>query len=363
MSKSVLITIPHPSLPGGVASIYRVLKLDESGENEYFINTSARRSADPGFFAAMLVRFVLHVRRVRVVQLNPSLDVKAIIRDGILLLVAKLFHKPVIVFFHGWNERFENFLLRKLLLKKLFAFVYNKPDAYCLLGTIFSEKLKGLGVYPGKTFYLPSVADDTYYNKLSLGDGPFGCNNKRTILFLSRFDKQKGMDIALMTFKLLQELKTTFDLKLIMAGDGPFLASCKNMVSRNNIENVFFEGYVDGEKKHRILKEADILFFPTCYGEGLPCVIMEAMLYGLAVVTRPVGAIPYWVKQNNGWITDSIEPKVFVRGILSLLEKPGLLQSIKKTNQEIAKAHFTPQKMKEQLQHIHHQFLYDCYRA
>ena len=75
-------------------------------KNEYFINTSARRSADPGFFAAMLVRFVLHVRRVRVVQLNPSLDVKAIIRDGILLLVAKLFHKPVIVFFFtvGMND-------------------------------------------------------------------------------------------------------------------------------------------------------------------------------------------------------------------------------------------------------------------
>lgn len=361
MSRRVLITIPHPSLPGGVANIYRVLKLDESDEIEYFINTSAKRSADSVFFVSMVFRFIRRIRKTQVVQLNPSLDSKAVIRDGILLLVAKLFHKPVIVFFHGWDEIFENFLQKNFILKKLFAFVFNKSDAYCLLGSIFNEKLKRLGVSAKKVFYLPTVADDTYYRKLYLTDKDISCRNKKTILFLSRFDKKKGADIALLTFKQLQELKTVFDLKLIMAGDGPLLASCKEMVVRNNIENVFFEGYVEGEKKHYILNEADILFFPTCYGEGVPCVIMEAMLYGLAVVTRPVGGIPYWVKENNGWVSDSIEPEVFARGILSLLEKPGLLQFIKKTNQEIAKAHFTPQKVKEQLQYIHNQFLHDCY--
>ena len=44
------------------------------------------------------------------VHLNPSLGSKAIVRDGIFLLIAKAMGGKVIVFVHGWDNKFERVL-------------------------------------------------------------------------------------------------------------------------------------------------------------------------------------------------------------------------------------------------------------
>jgi glycosyltransferase involved in cell wall biosynthesis len=173
------------------------------------------------------------------------------------------------------------------------------------------------------------------------------------LLFMAGFVPSKGMDVVLESFRLLARKGSEVKFKLTMAGDGPELEKCKQIVSNKKIENVTFTGYVSGIEKHNYLESADILFLPS-YTEGLPCVIMEAMLYGLAIVTRPIGGIPFWVKHNvNGWLSDSMDPEVFADGLLSLVAEPELLYAMRKTNHEIAVNNFTPDKMKIQLKHIY----------
>lgn len=148
---------------------------------------------------------------------------------------------------------------------------------------------------------------------------------------------------------LLLDLEFT----LTLVGDGPELERCKQFVSDNQIRNITFTGYVSGKNKHDCFVSSDILFFPSL-SEGLPCVIMEAMLYGLSIVTRPVGAIPDWVKHNvNGWLSDSLDPVVFAEGILYLLSQVDIMHEMKTINQETARQNFTPVRISNKINDIY----------
>lgn len=348
-----MITIPHPSFHGGVGNIFKTLELNKCDEIEHFPNTKANASADLWFSLKMVLRFVMHIKNVSLVHLNPSLDAKAILRDGFLLLLAKLYSKKVVVFFHGWDDEFEKSIERNLILKRIFKFVFNKPDAYLLLGEIFNKKLSGLGVHPKLVFYLPTIADDSFLTSST----STGFSNAVRILFIGGFVPSKGIDIVINSFQRLRTYGAKQKFELILAGDGPDLNKWKQYVSDHKIDNVIFTGYVSGDAKHKVLSQADMLLFPS-YSEGLPCAIMEAMLYGMAVVTRPIGAIPYWVKHNvNGFLSDSTDPEVFARGILDLASDTNLLAEMKQTNSQTARNNFTPHQIRNRLLNIYHTLL------
>lgn len=344
----ILITIPDLSLPGGVSNIYRSIKWKETDGISYFVNTSPHARNKIWFIPFMFWRFHKKLKEVQLIQLNPSLNAKAIVRDGILLLLSKLLKKRAIVFFHGWDEDFERIITNNSVYRKLFVYVFDKAEAFFLLGPVFGQKLKGIGIKNKKIYFLPTIADDSHFQN-NIISSPTERLGRTTLLFISRFDPLKGMDIVLNAFLYLQKNSKVFSFDLIMAGDGSELENCKQFVRKHNLKNVTFTGYVEGLEKHNNYSKADILFFPS-YSEGLPCVIMEAMLYGLAVVTRPVGGIPYWVKHDaNGWLSECTDAEVFAKGILSIVEKQGMLTKIKENNQKIARSKFTPEKFKEQI--------------
>jgi len=194
--------------------------------------------------------------------------------------------------------------------------------------------------------FVPTVADNSYAPDRE--DEKSG--RSFNLLFIAGFVHGKGMDIVLRSFEQLKRSSNGVSFELTMAGDGPELESWKQFVSDKNIPDVSFKGHVTGLEKHNCFLNADVLFFPSYYAEGLPCVIMEAMLYGLPVVTRPIGGIPDWVKHNiNGWVSESKDPDVFAEGILSLVREPNLLASMKHANLKIASENFTPDKLREKI--------------
>jgi glycosyltransferase involved in cell wall biosynthesis len=61
---------------------------------------------------------------------------------------------------------------------------------------------------------------------------------------------------------------------------------------------VHFNGFVSGDAKAGLLSRTDVFVLPS-YNEGLPISILEAMSYGCAIVSTPVGGIPEVVKDNG----------------------------------------------------------------
>lgn len=109
-----------------------------------------------------------------------------------------------------------------------------------------------------------------------------GVNPGKTILYIGRLEKRKGVNYLLHAYSLL--VTKNPDVNLIIAGDGPDRETLEYLASDLNLGNVTFTGYVTDEEKLELLQEADVFCAPALYGESFGIVLLEAMATGLVTV-------------------------------------------------------------------------------
>jgi glycosyltransferase involved in cell wall biosynthesis len=104
------------------------------------------------------------------------------------------------------------------------------------------------------------------------------------ILFMSRLDPKKGLDLLLPAFA---QLRTTHpDTALVIAGSGPrnFIDSLQNQVQNLSLaDNVLMTGFLSGEDKLAALAASDLFVLPS-YSENFGIAPVEAMAAGLPVI-------------------------------------------------------------------------------
>lgn len=85
-------------------------------------------------------------------------------------------------------------------------------------------------------------------------------------------------------------------------------------------------GPVQGESKAAFFKETDVFVFPTHFGkEAAPLVNIEAMQWGLPVISSPIGSIPDFIRDgDNGFIVDPEDIDLLARRALELVRNPEL---------------------------------------
>ena len=179
-------------------------------------------------------------------------------------------------------------------------------------------------------------------------------NSSFNILFLARVEAPKGIYEAIESFKIIQKNNPNLNVKLNIAGSGKELDNVKKYVQTNNLTNVIFLGHVDGDNKKNALLDADIYLFPSYHGEGMPNSVLEAMAFGLPIVTRNVGAITdIIINGENGFYTASKDPNVFAKFIQQLIDDPELCLKILRKNHLESLKKYTASKVKERLEKIY----------
>lgn len=82
---------------------------------------------------------------------------------------------------------------------------------------------------------------------------------------------------------------------------------------------VSYMGEVSSTELLRKLTEYDLLLLPSCYREGYPGIIIEAMSVGMPVITTKVGGIPEIIKDGvNGKLVTPGSVNELAEGILSI---------------------------------------------
>ncbi len=111
---------------------------------------------------------------------------------------------------------------------------------------------------------------------------PLSGPGTKTIVYVGRLEKRKGVDWLLLAFaELLKEIPK---VHLIVAGSGVRANRLRQFVRIEGIKNVTFAGYVSDEQKSHLLGNADLACFPSPYGEGFGIVLLEAMAEGTPLV-------------------------------------------------------------------------------
>jgi glycosyltransferase involved in cell wall biosynthesis len=108
--------------------------------------------------------------------------------------------------------------------------------------------------------------------------------DKQIILFLSRLDEKKGLDLLLPALARLKEERDDFLCVIAGGGRAPYEDKIKNEVKMNNLEDVIqFTGFVKGKRKKQLLQAASCFVLPS-YQENFGVSVAEAMAAACPVI-------------------------------------------------------------------------------
>lgn len=338
----VLVTAPDPARPGGVGEYLRVLSLYLRDEVECF--TIGSRS-DRESMSASLIRMIRDSRRFAhalsnggydVVHLNPSIGMKALVRDGLLLLIAKAHRQKAVVFAHGWDSRCQTLL--ETYFSAPFRWVFGKADSFVVLAERFRRDLRSLG-YAGPIFVVSAPLDSELFAAAAHVDpAPLKERPTFTILFLARVEKEKGIYEALDAYRLVKREHP--HACLLVAGDGSALTGAQAYASGAGLTDITFVGHLSRERKYEAMRSADAYLFPS-WSEGLPLSVLEAMSFGLPIVTTAVGGLRDFFEDGTmGFSAASADPHRLAGFLSRLISDPPLRARIGAFNRRYARTHF-----------------------
>ncbi len=168
------------------------------------------------------------------------------------------------------------------------------------------------------------------------------------ILFVARIVKEKGIFITLRAYEELQPKYP--QLRLTVCGDGPALADAKKYTADRKIKNVIFKGNITGNKLRDMYLDADLYILPT-YQEGMATSVLEAMAFGLPVLSRPVGGVrDFWKNKDMGFLMESLDSHDYAQQIEQLIGDSSLVEHISTFNRQYARDHFLASKVTEKFE-------------
>lgn len=127
---------------------------------------------------------------------------------------------------------------------------------------------------------IPNGIDLLRYNRLDKTALP--AKKKKTVLYIGRLEKRKGVKYLLEAYAILQDKNP--DIELIIAGDGPDRERLELLAEDLRLANIKFLGYVSDATKIKLLQTAELFCSPAVYGESFGLVLLEAMATGAVTI-------------------------------------------------------------------------------
>lgn len=312
---------------GGIATVERLIlryqlpTLDIHLIGTHESGTMAHRIA---IFAQGLVQLIrrLLTRQVDLVHVHIA-DWGSVPRKVIVVLIALLFRQPVVMHAHG-PEFHLTYRALPIWTRRFLQWVFRQCAQFIVLSQSWQDfYVNSLNLDRSRVVVLsnPIELPDTIPDRLSDRS-----TQNIIILFLGRIGCRKG------TFDLIQAFSQVAvhqpSLRLLLAGDGDLEQGIALVDQLQLGDQVRFLGWIDDRQRNTLLAQADLFVLPS-YNEALPMALLEAMAWGLPVITCPVGGIPDVVVGNeNGLLVTPGDVGQLAVAMQTLVDDPLLRQSL-----------------------------------
>ena len=298
------------------------------------------------------IRFVVQFRP-QIIYMPLAQNRFGFLRDSAFILVGKFFRKKVYVHFHGGS--FDLFYESRCdIFKKYIRFILKHIDKLIVLADKFRKQFVPFVDIEKISFLYDCVPDITGIPSESMQKDPTEKTLK--VLFIGYLSKAKGaVDIVKSIPYVLERYKkpvefilcgqpvdTERNIIFIPQPHGGY-SEIKNFIKTHNIKDkVTIKSEVVGQEKERLFKEVDIFIFPS-YSEGCGLVVLEAMRYGLPVITTPVSALEEMLTEGeNCFFVKPGDIRTLADRIAFLLNDYSMRQKIGQANYKLVKEKYNP---------------------
>jgi glycosyltransferase involved in cell wall biosynthesis len=341
--------MPEPGAQGGPTAceppfVAELRRLGHEVEEEVYAyakaNVGLASRAQRVLHTASRFKERLSSGKFDLVHLNTAFDLKALLRDAVIVPRLNSEGAKVFLKFHGSDARLlatKNPALAALRLRLL-----THADGIGVLSSAERDNFLRVGVAEEKVFLVKNVVEE----KLHQPDTEFRRQwdlpeDRPLLLFIGRFIPAKGLVDVIRACALLRDAEQEF--LLLCVGDGPARPEAeKTAVELELQDHVRFFGYLPEEQTAAFYTNATALVFPTYHEEGLPMAIFNAAAAGLPILTTRIrGAADYLREPENCLWVEPRRPDLLAARIREVLANPELMATMNANNRQLA-ANFSP---------------------
>lgn len=258
----------------------------------------------------------------------------AFYRDALYVFLLKLFSAEIVLHLHG--KGIKKNVINSTIKRKIYSSVFKNTHIICL-SEILSTDIRH--VYKSKPYIVPNgIQVQPQVNEKLLA------TNKSTlqILYLSNYIKNKGMLVLIEALTILRRKGYHFKTRFVGAPSDLTVEKLEELISDHNLTD-FAEitGPLYGNDKFDEFRKADIFVFPT-YNDSFPLVTLEAMQFGLPVVSTFEGSIPdIVINEETGFLVETQNAEMLALKIEVLFKDKDLRINMGRQGYERFMANYT----------------------
>jgi len=260
-----------------------------NGLKIYYIPQTPVLQGDVAFFSflncAPLIRQILVREQIDIVHGHQS---TSILQHCVLMTAKSIGLKTVFT----EHSLFGFGSFSEIHINKLVNWSFRDLDAaICVSHACKENFVLRTKVQPQTVFTIPNAVDSGRFTPdRRIRDAEVGETGKINIVFISRLEYRKGVDLLL---SIIPKVLSLFsNVHFIIGGDGSGMVHLQELVDKHQIQDrVELLGGLSHDKVRDVLCRGHI-FLNTSLTESFCIAILEAACCGLLVVTTDVGGVP-----------------------------------------------------------------------
>ncbi|AFY57172.1 glycosyltransferase [Rivularia sp. PCC 7116] len=237
----------------------------------------------------------------------------------------------IVHLFYGYDSS-DRFVIRKVLNGMIEKIRLSLADLIITSSEYSKNEIVSVGINPDLIHVLsPGLDRDKFNLSFNLPSSSHELNhrNSKKILCVGNYVPRKGIIYLIKALSQIQYKEFTLDLVGNRKDNSRYYNLLANAVEKLKLtECVVFHDGSDQENLKKLYASADIFVLPSLK-ETFGIVFLEAMHYGLPIITTNVSAMPELVEQGkNGILVPPADSQALAQAIKTLIEQPNLIQQM-----------------------------------
>jgi len=178
---------------------------------------------------------------------------------------------------------------------------------------------------------------------------------KKIVLFLSRLDPIKGLNLLIAALGELARRRKDFSFVVAGSGHNAYEEEVTSLVKKHGLwDRTIFLGFVLGQAKWSLFQEVDLLVLPS-YHENFGLAVVEAMAAGLPVIISNRVNIYQQIERAKAGLACDLDAKQIAAAVEKLLVDETLRRKMGQRGAVLVRGRYTSEKGAREMVRIYEQ--------